>query len=72
MDSVLTWSNALKWFQNYLGERIHCVKKFDGNSLLDNQCWVDSASQGNSLGPLLFLIYSSKLYTDRLLVQYAS
>ena len=36
MDSLLTWSNVLKWFQNYLSERIHCVKKFDGNSLLDN------------------------------------
>ena len=63
---------VLQWFQNYLSDRRHRVKR--SNTFSD---WVEMQGgipQGSALGPLLFLVYMNSLpsqVTQGLLLQYA-
>ena len=63
---------VLQWFQNYLSDRRHRIKR--PNTFSD---WVEMQGRiprGNALGPLLFLIYMNSLpsqVTQGFLLQYA-
>ena len=50
---------VLRWFQNYLIERLHRVKRLGQYS--DWQIMKDGIPQDSALGPFLFLIYMNSL-----------
>jgi len=59
-SSIGITGTALKWFESYLSYRSQRV--FSGGSLSDSIKRPYGVPQGSCLGPLLYTIYSSKLF----------
>jgi hypothetical protein len=53
-------NNALAWSRSYLVNRSHCV--VIENVMLDSFAMKCGVPQGSCLGPLLFILYTSKLF----------
>ena len=64
-------TSVLRWFQNYLSDRVHHVKS--GHQFSPWVAMRGGIPQGSALGPLLFLIYMNTLPSSgsSLLLQYA-